>query len=207
MILEYGSELLSGLLVTSFASLLALFLSFVLGIAVAIARLTSFRILRFFGALYVEFFQNTPLLIQVFLFYVGLPAMGIQLSGFTSGSLGLGVYTSAFVAEALRAGLLSVPKGQWESSRASGLSYLQSMQFVILPQAMKLVIGPLGNQFINLIKNSAVLGIVAGGDLMYRADLISSQTFLVFEVYAVTAVLYLLLTIPLSIAIRRWEHS
>lgn len=115
--------------------------------------------------------------------------------------LGLTIYTAAFIAEAIRAGIMAVPKGQLEAARSSGLTYSQAMRFIILPQAIKIVIPPLGNQFINLVKNSSVLGIVAGFDLMYQADLVSSQTYVVFDVYIFVALFYLVLTIPLSLGV------
>jgi putative glutamine transport system permease protein len=154
----------------------------------------------------VEFFRNTPIVIQVFLFAIGLPTLGIRFSEFTSGVLGLSIYTGAFIAEALRAGIQSVPKGQMEAARSSGMSYLQAMRYVILPQAFKLVIPPLGNQFVNLVKNSSVLAIIAGGDLLYTADRVSSDTFEVALVYGFVALLYLVITLPLSLGVNWLER-
>ncbi|EQB94933.1 hypothetical protein GA8_14325 [Geobacillus sp. A8] len=116
------------------------------------------------------------------------------------------VYTAAFIAEAIRSGIQAVPKGQMEAARSSGLTYLQAMRYVILPQAVKIVIPPLGNQFINLVKNSSVLGVIAGLDLMYYGDLISSKTFVTFDVYIFVALFYLVLTIPLSLGIGYLER-
>ena len=114
-------------------------------------------------------FSAHPLVIQIFFFYFGLASISINLSKFTVGSLGLAIYTGAFIAEAIRAGIHSIDRGQMEAARSSGLSYTQVMQYVILPQALKIVIPPIGNQFLNLVKNSSVLAIIAGGDLMYAA--------------------------------------
>jgi putative glutamine transport system permease protein len=131
--------------------------------------------------------------------------MGIPLDGFQAGTIGLTVYTAAFIAEVLRAGILSVSKGQTEAARSSGLTYFQTMRFVILPQAIKIVIPPLGNQFLNLIKNSSVLGIVSGFDLMYYGDIIASDTFVTFSTYIFVGLFYLVLTVPLSFAVRYME--
>ncbi|PJN89782.1 amino acid ABC transporter permease [Bacillus sp. mrc49] len=181
---------------TILSSLIALVASLILGILVAIMRIAPIKPLNWLGTAYVEFIRNIPLLIITFFFFLGL-----KLSGLYAGTLALTIYTSSFIAEAIRAGILSVPKGQMEAARSSGLTYGQAMRLVILPQAVKIVIPPLGNQFINLVKNSSILAVVAGLDLMYHGDLISSRTFVVFDVYIFVAAFYLILTIPLSLGV------
>lgn len=188
-------------------SITALFLSLLIGIVIATFRFSRVTLLEWIGTAYVEFFRNTPIVIQVFFFYFGLASVSINLSKFTVGSLGLAIYTGAFIAEAIRAGILSIDPGQMEAARSSGLSYVQAMRYVILPQALKIVIPPVGNQFLNLVKNSSVLAIIAGGDLMYAADE-ASVDYDVIPIYIVIAILYLLITVPLSMVIhyleRRW---
>jgi putative glutamine transport system permease protein len=201
ILIEHSDSYLQGFKNTIAASLIALIGSFFLGTIIAVMRIAPVRILNWLGTAYVEFIRNIPLILITFVFFIGLPVFEIRLSGFAAGTIGLAVYTAAFIAEAIRAGILSVPKGQMEAARSSGLSYLQAMLYVILPQAIKIVIPPLGNQFINLIKNSSVLGVIAGLDLMYFGDLISSQTFVTFDVYIFVAIFYLLLTIPLSLGV------
>ncbi|MGE7906508.1 amino acid ABC transporter permease [Peribacillus sp. NPDC094092] len=181
---------------TIMSSLIALVASLILGVLIAIMRIAPIKPLNWLGTAYVEFIRNIPLLIITFFFFLGL-----KLSGLYAGTLALTIYTSSFIAEAIRAGILSVPKGQMEAARSSGLTYGQAMRLVILPQAVKIVIPPLGNQFINLVKNSSILAVVAGLDLMYHGDLISSRTFVVFDVYIFVAAFYLLLTIPLSFGV------
>lgn len=203
---NYQDYYLEGLSNTLQASLYGLIGAFVLGVIIAVFRIAPIRPLNWFGTAYVEFLRNIPLLITVFFFYNGLPVLNIDLSGFASGTIGLAVYTSAFIAEAIRAGIQSVPKGQTEAARSSGLTYIQAMRFVILPQAIKIVIPPLGNQFINLVKNSSILGVVAGLDLMYQADLVNSNTFDVFSTYIFVGAFYLMLTIPLSLFVRYLER-
>lgn len=180
------------------ASLLALIGSFLLGTIFAIFRISPIRPLNWIGTAYVEFVRNIPLILVVFLFFVGLPAIGIVLNPFFAGTLGLTVYTAAFIAETIRAGIQAIPKGQTEAARSSGLTYMQTMRYIILPQAIKVVIPPMGNQFINLVKNSSVLGVIAGLDLMYFGDLISADTFVTFDVYIFVGLFYLILTLPLS---------
>lgn len=204
---EYFSDnFLIGYKNTVLASLYALIGSFLLGVIIAVFRISPFKPLNWLGAAYVEVIRNIPILILVYVFYSGLPALNIDLDGFAAGTIGLAIYTSAFIAEAVRAGIQAVPKGQTEAARSSGLTYLQTMRHIVLPQAIKIVIPPLGNQFINLVKNSSVLGIVAGLDLMYNADLVISDSFDTFSTYIIVAVFYLTLTIPLAIFVNYLER-
>jgi aspartate/glutamate/glutamine transport system permease protein len=209
--LEYSREdFVGGFMTTLEVSLVALLLSLALGTVIAVFRISGVRPLEWFGTSYVEFIRNTPLVIQVFFFYAGLPSVGIKLPTFWVGSLGLAIYTSSYIAEVIRAGIQSVPKGQMEAARSSGLTYIQAMWYVILPQAFKLIIPPLGNQFINLVKNSSVLAIIAGGDIMYVADSVGAEIDIT-PVYIFVAIMYLLLTIPLSLLVnfleKRWART
>ncbi|AZV90020.1 glutamine ABC transporter permease [Bacillus amyloliquefaciens] len=195
---------MDGFLHTLLASFIALAGSFALGVLIAVMRITAFKPIQWIGTAYVEFIRNIPLLLITFVFYFGLPNAGLRLDGFQAGTIALTIYTSAFIAEAIRAGIQTVSKGQMEAARSSGFTYSQAMRYVILPQAVKIVIPPLGNQFLNLVKNSSILGVVAGLDLMYQADLVSSSTLVVFDVFV--ALFYLMLTIPLSIGVHYLER-
>ncbi|CAG7652541.1 putative glutamine ABC transporter permease protein GlnM [Paenibacillus solanacearum] len=186
-------------------SLIALVASLIVGTIIAVMRIAPFKPLNWLGTIYVEFIRNIPLLLIVLLFFLASPTLGLPLDGFQSGTLALTVYTAAFIAEAIRAGIQAVPKGQMEAARSSGLTYAQAMWFIILPQAFKIVIPPIGNQLLNLVKNSSILGVVAGLDLMYYADIISTQTFVTFSVYIFVAMFYLVLTLPLSFGVRYLE--
>lgn len=206
----YKDNFIDGFLTTIEVSIVALILSLILGIIIAVFRISQVKPLEWFGTFYVEFFRNTPLVIQIFFFYFGLPSIGIDLSKFMVASFGLAIYTSSFIAEAVRAGIQSVNKGQMEAARSSGLNYIQAMWHVILPQAFKIIVPPLGNQFINLVKNSSVLALIAGGDIMYAADE-AAVDYDVIPIYILVACLYLLLTIPLSLLVnfieRRWAKQ
>ncbi|MFE1243193.1 amino acid ABC transporter permease [Fictibacillus sp. NPDC058756] len=182
------------------ASLLALFFSFVLGVIVAVMRISPYKLLNWVGTVFVEFVRNIPLLLIAFIFFYGL-----RFNGFLAGTFALSIYTASFIAEAIRAGIQSVDKGQTEAARSSGLTYIQTMRYIILPQAIKIVIPPLGNQFINLVKNSSILGVIAGLDLMYYGDTIAAKTYVTFDVYIFVAMFYLILTIPLSYFVRYLE--
>ncbi|RNB83369.1 amino acid ABC transporter permease [Brevibacillus fluminis] len=206
ILFDHWDYFLQGFGNTLKASLLSLVGSFLLGTIMAIFRISPLRPLQWVGTVYVEFIRNIPLILVVFFFFVGLPAIGIRLEPFVAGTLGLTVYTAAFIAETIRAGIQAVPKGQTEAARSSGLTYGQTMRLIILPQAMKIVIPPMGNQFINLVKNSSVLGVIAGLDLMYFGDLISADTFVTFDVYIFVGIFYLILTLPLSMLVGYFER-
>ncbi len=205
ILINYFDMYWDGFKVTLMISLLALMGSFFIGAIIAVMRIVPIAPLRWIATAYVEFFRNIPLLVIVFFFYIGTPSLGLQLTGFTAGTIGLTIYTSAFIAEAIRSGILSVPKGQMEAARSSGLNYGQTMRMVILPQAIKIVVPPIGNQFINLVKNSSILALIAGTELMYQADLISAKTYVVFDVYIFVALFYLVITIPLSLGVSYLE--
>lgn len=198
VLFNYWDLYIEGFLNTVEVSLIALVASFLLGALIAVFRIAPFKPLNWLGTVYVEIFRNIPLLITVYIFYLGLGPLGINLNGFVAGTIGLSIYTAAYIAEAIRAGIQTVPKGQMEAGRSSGLTYNQTMIHIILPQAIKISLPAIGNQFINLFKNSSILAVVAGADLMLMADRINSETFLPVSVYTFTALFYLVVTFPLS---------
>jgi putative glutamine transport system permease protein len=172
---------------------------------VAVLRVTPLRVLRLLGTVYVEFLRNTPLLVQMFFWIFGLPFVGIVLPEFTGALLALGFYTSAFVAEVVRAGILSISKGQIEAARSLGLSYLQTMRQILLPQAVAITVPPLGNLAIALTKNTSVASAVLVADLMYQAEIVNARTFATYETFVVVGLMYLALTLPLSRLVRLLE--
>jgi len=202
---DYSSELLEGFQITLISSVIALIFSLIIGVLLAILQISGKKLFITLANIYVEFFRNIPLLIIAMFFYVVVPVFWVPLSGFAAGTIGLTLYTAAFIADTVRAGILAVPKGQMEAARSTGLTFIEAMRYVVLPQAFKIVIPPLGNQFISLIKNSSVLALVAGFDLMYQGDIIASETFNVFDTYILIALIYLLLTMPLSYLMRYLE--
>lgn len=188
------------------ASGLALLLALALGIVIGSLSLAPWRPLRWFNRAYVEVIQNTPLLVQTFFFYYGLPYVGIDLPVLAVGVLALGIYTAAFIAEVIRASIQSIPRGQYEAAYSQGFTYAQAMRHVILPQAFRVALPPLTNQLINLVKNSQILALIPGYDLMYRADSWASATLAYQVAYPVVALLYLSITLPLATLARRLER-
>ena len=187
-------------------SALALCLALMLGIAFGLMGTEKNGLFRFVNRCYVELIQNTPLVIQIFFFYNGLPYIGIQLPVFWVGMLGIGIYHGAYVAEVVRAGIQSVPQGQFEAAGAQGFSYADTMRYIILPQARRLAYPPLTNLAVNLIKNTSVMAMVAGGDLMYHADSWASANLSYGPAYVVTGLLYIAICFPLATYAKHLER-
>ncbi len=183
---------------TILVSVLALVLALVLGVLFGMMGTAQSKPLRYLNRIYVEFIQNTPLVIQIFFLYNGLPYLGVMLPVFWVGMLGIGVYHGAYVAEVVRAGILSTPKGQFEAAYAQGFSYWGAMRYVILPQAKRMAYPPLTNLAVNLIKNTSVMAMVAGGELMYHADSWASSNLYYGPAYIITGLLYIALCLPLA---------
>jgi putative glutamine transport system permease protein len=198
---------LEGLGTTVLASILALSLALIIGIILGVFSTTTIKVLKLPSRAYVAFFQNTPLLIQIFFLYNGLPHVGVVLPVLAVGVIGVGVYHGAYIAEVVRGGIEAVPKGQMEAAVSQGFSYSSAMRYIIIPQAKKIILPPLTNQAVSLIKNTSIMAIVAGGDLMYRADSWSSGNLYYAPAYIVTALLYLALCYPLANFARKLEEK
>lgn len=198
---------LQGFWNTILCSVIALFFSLLLGVVFALLEVAPPKFGRVIAKIYIALFRNIPLLVIVMIFYLIIPRFLVKLTGFQAGTIGLALYTSAFIAETVRSGINSVGEGQMEGARSNGMTYVQAMRYVILPQALRVVIPPLGNQFINLIKNSSVLAFVAGFDLMYQAQLVAFATFQTISTYVIVGIFYLILTLPLSYYMRHLEKK
>jgi aspartate/glutamate/glutamine transport system permease protein len=200
-VLAFLPLLLDGFWVTLQLAVGALVLSLIIGVIVALLRVSPLRPLRSLGTLYVETIRNVPLLVQMFMWIFGLPFVGIVLPEFSGALMALAFYTAAFVAEVVRAGILAISKGQLEAARALGLSYGLMMRLVVVPQAVASTVPPLGNLAIALTKNTSVASAVLVTDLMYQAEVVNARTFATYETFAVVGLLYLILTIPLGRAV------
>lgn len=206
VLLEHAGFLASGygntvlLVAVSFAASLAI------GTFVALFRLAPLPFVPSLARAEVEIFRNTPLLIQMQLFWLGLGSVGIRLSPFVAGALALSLYTGAYVTEAIRSGVATVGAGQLEAARAIGLTFVGSMRHIVLPQAFRTVIPPLGNLFIAMIKNSAIASAIAVAELLYVSEVLEGRTFRTFEIFTGVLIGYLSLTLPAGAAVRRLEH-
>nr|WP_321502699.1 amino acid ABC transporter permease [uncultured Dethiosulfovibrio sp.] len=203
--------ILKGAWFTVKASLCSVIIGSFFGLIVGALRVLPFTPARALAATYIYVIRGTPLLIQLFLIYFGLPSLGINLPAFTAGVIGLSINSSGYVGEIVRGGIEAVPKGQWEASRMLGLSYLQSMCNIILPQAIRNMLPAIGNEFVTLIKESSLLSTLAITELTMAGQQVRSVTYASFETFIAVGVVYLCLTSLTSLALqlieRRWQTS
>lgn len=193
------TEYIPGFIMTLKVALAGLLLALALGVIFGMLSTTKVKFLKFISRVYVEFFQNTPLVVQVFFYYACLPyVIGGRIPKFTLGVIGVGIYHGAYISEVIRTGIEAVPKGQFEAAYSQGFNYLQTMCYIILPQTMKMILPPLTNQALNLVKNTSVLAMVAGMDLMYHADSWGSDRGYFVQAYLPCALLYFAICFPLA---------
>ncbi len=197
--------LLAGFSATVVISVVSLFGALILGALVALARLSRIRSLAFAGALYVEIFRNVPFMIQVFLIYYALPFYGIRFPPYVVGIVALTMFSAAYFAEIIRSAILSVPRGQLESARATGMSVTQAMRHVIFPQMLAFLIPPATNQATSLVKESAVLSTITVAEMTMAAQRIQLETYSFVEPLIVIAALYWIFNAGLMYAARRLE--
>ncbi len=200
-----AGPLAKGLWLTLEISVVSLLFSIVLGFVAGLARIARSVAVRDLAAVYVEVIRGTPLLVQIFIVYFFIGTV-LKLSAFAAGVVALSVFTGAYVAEIVRAGIQAVPKGQTEAAQSLGLSGFQTLRYVVLPQATKKILPPLAGQFINLIKDSSLVSVMALTDLTKAGREVVSSTFSPFEVWFTVAAMYLLLTGGLSWAVQRMER-
>jgi putative glutamine transport system permease protein len=198
---------LDGILTTLEVAVCALILSLILGIIFGIAGVFPKKWVRCIDRVYVEFFQNTPLVIQAIFLYHALPHLHIMLPVVAIGILGVGIYSGAYMSEVFRSGINAVSAGQMESGMSQGFSYWKTMWYIILPQARRTILPALGNQSIAIIKNTSVLAMIAGGDLMYTADSWAGSNMYYGPAYALTGLVYWLLCFPLTTYVERLEKK
>lgn len=206
-------DLWSGFGLTLKVVFAGLALSIVLGTILGVFSTTRSNVLRAISRVYVEFYQNTPLPVQVFFMYMAGPKIlqiilhtdsPVRTSAFALGALGVGLYHAAYISEVIRTGIESVPRGQMEAALSQGFSRIQAYGYIILPQTFKVILPPLCNQALNLVKNSSVLALIAGGDLMYNADgFVSTYGYL--QGYIMACVLYFIICFPLALLVQWLE--
>ncbi len=193
--------------------LAGLLLSIVLGTILGVFSTTRSRVLRGISRVYVEFFQNTPLPVQVFFMYMAGPKIlqailhtdsPVRTSAFALGVLGVGLYHAAYISEVIRTGIESVPRGQMEAALSQGFSRVQAYAYIILPQTFKVILPPMCNQALNLVKNTSVLALIAGGDLMYNADNFVS-TYGYLQGYILACGMYFIICFPLALLVQWLE--
>lgn len=213
---KYFDWLVSGTKVTIQLSGVSIVLAFLLGLIIAVMRMSKVRPFRWFAHGYLEFFRNTPLLVQIFFWYFGsykiLPTvvndwLVTQNFEFASAVIALTIYTSAFIAEDIRSGVLSIPKEQMEAARSSGFSFIRSMRYIILPQAVRITVPPLISQFLNLVKNSSLAMTIGVAELTYQARQVESYTFKGFEAFTAATVIYLAMSIIITVVVTWYSKT
>lgn len=207
-LIDYKQFFINGTQITVLLAFFAVLFGSLVGILLAMFKISSNKFLKGIASVYIEFIRGTPLLVQLFIIYYGLPYFGIEFPDFSllgqnvgdfmAGVIAMSINSGAYVAEIFRAGIQAVDKGQMEAARSLGMPYLMTMKKIILPQAFKNILPALGNEFIVVIKESAIVSIIGIHDLMYNADTVRGNTYKPFEPLIVAALIYFILTFSLS---------
>jgi polar amino acid transport system permease protein len=205
IIVHYFPFLAQGALLTLEISILSLILGLIFGLTAALGKLSRNFIVRYIAVFYIWLIRSTPLLVQLFIIYFGLPQLGIDLGPYISGVLGLGLNVGAYNAETIRGGIQSIPKGQQEAARSLGMSGALAMRRIILPQALRIIIPPLGNNFIILIKDTSLVSTITLVELTLTAQRFIGSTYKPFEMYVMAAFLYAVLTTTASLLLGKLE--
>ncbi|MBM3298738.1 MAG: amino acid ABC transporter permease [Deltaproteobacteria bacterium] len=198
--------LLEGVWVTIWLTAVSLLIGLVCGLIAALLRMSKNPILQMPARLYTWVWRGTPLLVQLIILYTGLPQIGIKLSVIQSSLIGLGVNEGAYLSEIIRAGIMSVDRGQFNAARALGMNYRVMMRRIILPQAARIIVPDLGNRFNGLLKFSSLASVISLEELMRRAQMLTQVKFAVLEIFIVASIYYLVLTTIWGLAQARIEE-
>lgn len=198
--------MLKGAWATVWLSTVAMAFGIALGFIAALMKMSRYQAVSAVARFYIWLFRGTPLLIQLVIIYSGLPQFGIRLNVIESALLGLALHEGAYFAEIVRAGILSVDKGQRDAARALGMTHFKMMRIVILPQATRIIIPPLGNQFLGMLKTSSLASVISMEELLRHAQELAQIQFRVLEVYSVAAIYYLAMTSVWGLVQRRIEY-
>ena len=202
----FNPYLLSGAVTTLWLTLAAIAGGLLVGCALALARLSSRRWLNAPAHFYIWVFRGTPLLVQLIIIYTGLPQLGLKLSVIESALLGLILNEAAYLAEIVRGGIQSIPVGQTNAARAVGFSNAQTMRYIVLPQAMRLIVPTLGNSINGLLKTTSITSVISMEELLRRTQVLIQEKFMVLELFLVAALYYLLMTTAWDFVQRRIER-
>lgn len=198
IIVNYAPMFIKGALLTLELTSVAVSVGTVLGLFLSLCNLSSIKSVNWFGKVYVDLFRGTPLLVQIFIFhYAVLPSIG-DFPTIVSGFVALSLNSGAYIAEIFRAGIQSIDRGQMEASRSLGMTYGQAMRYIIIPQAFKRVVPPLGNEFIAMLKDSSLVSAISLQELAFTGTIVMGDTARVWEALIPVAVLYLVMTLLLS---------
>lgn len=216
-LVEYNDLFLKGAGITIFLSFFTVILGALFGVVFALMKLSNSKILKGISSVFIEVVRGTPLLVQLYILYYGLPLMGINLpeinafgmnfTDFAAGILALTINSTAYVAEIIRGGIQSIDKGQIEAARSLGMSNKMAMTHIVIPQAIKNILPSLGNEFITVIKESSIVSVIGIHDIMFNAQLVTGVTFKPISPYIFAAGIYFVLTFGLSKIISKFERK
>ena len=205
--IRFYPQFLDGLRITFLLSIYAVLLATALGAFITLCKMSKFRLLRYLVTAYIEVIRGTPLLLQLYIVFFGLPlAIGVTLDDFTSILIALALHHAAYVAEIIRAGIQAVDKGQTEAARSLGLNRVHTMTRIVLPQAVKNILPALLNQFIIAIKETSLASVLFVGDLMTHANILRGALFVAIEPLLIAGALYLTVTFTLSRLVGVYER-
>lgn len=191
--------LLQGAVITIQITVMAVGCGFFIGMIAALANLSRFKIVRLLVKCYVELFRGTPLLVQIFMIYFALPmVIGQSINPYVAAVTACSINSGAYVSEIFRAGIQSIDKGQMEAGRSLGLTWAQTMRYIVMPQAFKAIIPPLGNEFIAMMKDTSLVSVIGFEELTRRGQVIIARTYGSFEIWTAVAIIYLIMTLSIS---------
>jgi len=186
--------LLKGVAITLELAVIAITVGSFIGLTIALMKISRNKIFNLIGGFYTWFFRGIPLIVQLFFLYYGLPSVGIVLTPFSAAVIGLSLCGGAYIAEIIRAAIQSIEKGQMEAALSLGMTHSQAMRRIIIPQTYKRLLPPMGNEFITLLKDVALVSVITMVDLLRSAQLLNQTYFKPFELYGAVTILYLMLT-------------
>ena len=199
LIIDSLPLLIQGAGVTLQITIISVGLGLIFGLFIGIAQISQMAIFRIPAKVYVDFLRGTPLLVQIFMIYFALPMLiGTRIDPFVAAIVARSVNSSAYVAEIFRAGIQSIDKGQMEAGRSLGLNWSQTMRFIIIPQAFKRIIPPLGNEFIAMLKDSSLVSVIGFEELTRQGQLVIASTYGAMEIWTAVALIYLMMTLPIT---------
>lgn len=191
--------LITGAGITIQITAISVGLGLIIGMFVGIARISNVKLLRWLAAIYIDFLRGTPLLVQIFLIYFALPVLlGQRVDPFIAAITACGINSGAYIAEIFRAGIQAIDEGQMEAGRSLGMTWVQTMRYIIVPQAFKNIVPPLGNEFIALLKDSSLVSVIGFEELTRRGQLIIARTYGSLEIWISVALIYLVMTLTIS---------
>jgi ectoine/hydroxyectoine ABC transporter permease protein EhuD len=203
---DYMPDLLKGATISVELTLIVMVLSLILGLLVALARVSRLRGVRTLATVYVELIRGTPCLLQLFYIYFVLPVFGFKVPPFTAGVIGLTINYAAYLSEVYRAGIQAVARGQLEAAQALGMSRTLTMRLIILPQAIRIIVPPLGNYFISLFKDTSLASIITVRELIFTGQIVAAVNYQYFAVFTIIGTIYLALSYPGSLCVQALER-